>query len=47
MVVLTLQVAVSVNEEKTSLGFGIDIKKSDNDHITQRKQQQDMNVKNT
>ncbi len=34
MVVLTLQVAVSVNEEKTSLGFGIDIKKSDNDHIT-------------
>lgn len=27
MVVLMLQVAVSVNEVKTSLGFGIDIKK--------------------
>ncbi len=47
MVVLTLQVAVSVNEVKTSLGFGIDIKKSDNEHIMQKKQQQDTNVKNT
>ncbi len=46
MVVLTLQVAVSVNEEKTSLGFGIDIKKSDNDHITgyERKKTHDKNV---